>query len=161
MASWAASCAVAPDRRCLLASWCVTQIYTPPPLSTCCTTPSIIFSWLLQCWSVLSEKKSVYFHCSSRQSLFILLSLIILSDAPRGVVSKHCWIWSERVQPCYQLKLRLHYYHDEILKLYRIFILNYRVTELNYSHFFFLSGVLMQVPEMRQKRTWRCLREIF
>lgn len=68
-ARWAASCAAAPDRHCLPASWCVTQIYTHPLTSTCCTTPSIIFSWLLQCWSVHSQKKSVCFHCLSTTAI--------------------------------------------------------------------------------------------
>lgn len=54
MARWAASCAAAPGRRCLQASWCVMQTYTRPPASTCCTTPSITYSWLPQSWSVLT-----------------------------------------------------------------------------------------------------------
>lgn len=53
MARWGASCAAAPDRRCSPASWCVMQISTRPPASTCCTTPLITSSWLPQSWSVL------------------------------------------------------------------------------------------------------------
>lgn len=89
-ARWAASCAAAPDRRCLPASWCVMQIYTRPPASTCCTTPSITSSWLPQSWSVLSlshtpaqKNKSFHGGLSSSHS-----PSWTLSDAPRGGVSK-------------------------------------------------------------------------
>lgn len=49
---WAAYCAAAPRRRCLPASWSVTQTCTRLPGSTCSTTPSITSSWLLLSWSV-------------------------------------------------------------------------------------------------------------
>lgn len=108
-ARWEASCAAAPDRRCSQASWCVMQISTRPPASTCCTTPLITSSWLPQSWSVLcltlAPGQNTTFPldgCSSPHSLSWTLS-----DAARGDVSK-----LSRV--CYvRSRCQKQYCHDE------------------------------------------------
>lgn len=78
MDRWEASCAAAPDRHCLPASLCVTQIFTPPRASTCCTTPSIIFSWLHQSWSVFSLTYTANKHTIEH----IILNPVILPSYP-------------------------------------------------------------------------------